>query len=327
MNMRPPTRAIGAPRAREESLLMYRVATMHFVDRLSNLEISRNLGISRFRVARLLEQSVSLGDVKTRVAFPSAVDLPLSEQLERTFRLQSASVSGQTGDDRWRAAGVSSLAVHLVGELLEDGAQLGLSWGRTLESVTECASHLILDLPRADIVQLVGGVPSSGGGLEASDLVRRFSLLTGGQGTVLNGPLLVPTRAIADSLRSERSIAAALSAGASADVALFSVGAWKPGQSMLWDLLSDDDRLLGERDGVVADICGVIVTAAGEVAMSDLSERIIAIGASALRRIPRRVAVVLGTDKTDALISALRSGLITDLVVEADAARALLKAG
>ena len=103
--------------------------------------------------------------------------------------------------------------------------------------------------------------------------------------------------------------------------------AWKPGQSMLWDLLSDDDRLLGERDGVVADICGVIVTAAGEVAMSDLSERIIAIGASALRRIPRRVAVVLGTDKTDALISALRSGLITDLVVEADAARALLKAG
>jgi DNA-binding transcriptional regulator LsrR (DeoR family) len=118
-----------------------------------------------------------------------------------------------------------------------------------------------------------------------------------------------------------------LSAGASADVALFSVGAWKPGQSMLWDLLSDDDRLLGERDGVVADICGVIVTAAGEVAMSDLSERIIAIGASALRRIPRRVAVVLGTDKTDALISALRSGLITDLVVEADAARALLKAG
>ncbi len=325
MTMRPLARANGSTQGREDSLLMYRVATMHFVDRRSNLEISRDLGISRFRVARLLEQSVTSGVVKTRVAFPGAVDVKLSEQLEGSFGLESASVSAQAGDDRWRADGVSALAVHLVSGLLASGARLGLAWGRTLESVTECASHLTLDLPKADVVQLVGGVPSSTGGLEASDLVRRFSLLTGGLGIVLNGPLLVPTREVADGLRAEPSVAAALAAGASADVALFSVGAWKPGQSMLWDLLSEDARIVGERAGVAADVCGVLITEAGEVAMGDLSERIISIGASALRGIPRRVAVVLGTDKTGALLSVLRSGLITDLVVEADAARALLK--
>ena len=325
MKMRTLKRIIGSAHAREESLLMYRVATMHFVDRRSNFKISRDLGISRFRVARFLEQSVVSGTVKTRVAFQGAVDLTLSERLKSTYGLESARVSDQTGEDRWRAVGVSYLAIRLVSDLLTDGARLGLSWGRTLESVTEFASHLTLDLPKVDVVQLVGGVTSNSGGLEASDLVRRFALLTRGQGVVLNSPFLVPTSEVAQGLRSESSISAALTVGASTDVALFSVGAWKSGQSMLWKLLSDEDRLLGERAGVTADVCGSLITATGEVVAGDLSERIMAIGADALYRVPRRVAVVLGTDKTDALQSALKSGLITDLVVEANTARSLLQ--
>jgi DNA-binding transcriptional regulator LsrR (DeoR family) len=325
MGMRPTAPAGSAfSEGRAESLLMYRVATKHFQDRQSNLEISRELGISRFRVARLLEQAVNCGVVDIRVAFPAAVDDELSTKVADAFGLQAAEILVDGGDDRWRAHGVAALAVDHVGDLLDDGARLGLTWGRTLDAVTRTASHLQLNLPRADAVQLVGGVPSSTGSLDASDLVRRFSLLTGGRSVVLNAPLVVPTREVGRGLRAERSVAAALAAGESADVALFGVGAWQAGQSQLWDLLNEGDRAAAEEAGATADVCGIMISNSGAEVTTELSERIIGITPAKLRQIPRRVAVVLGNRKVSAVEAALRSGMITDLVVDATVARELL---
>jgi DNA-binding transcriptional regulator LsrR (DeoR family) len=324
MNARPPTPETPAPAAREESLLMFRVATKHFQDRLSKLEIAGDLGISRFRVARLLEQAVNSGVVDIRVAFPAIVDDELSSTVAAMYGLLSAKVLIDDGDDSWRAHGIAALAIHHVGDLLHEGASLGLAWGRTLNAVERTGAHLRLTLPKSDVVQLVGGVPSTTGSLDASDLVRRFSLLTGGNSIVLNAPLIVPTPDVVRGLRAERSVAATLAAGRSADVALFAVGSWQPGQSHLWEMLTESDRLAAKESGVVADACGILFARSGVELTTDLSDRFVGIDPASLRQIPRRVGVVIGTRRTMALSAVLRSGMITDLVIEASVARELL---
>lgn len=315
---------VHASRGGDGSLLMYRVATKHFQDRLSNLDIAHELGISRFRVARLLEQAASSGIVGTRVAFPATVEDELSVAVADKFGLIAARVLVDGGDDRWRSDGVAALAMYHVASLLHEGARLGLAWGRTLDAVTRIGLHLQLSLPKADVVQLVGGVPSSRGNLDASDLVRRFSILTGGRSIVLNAPLVAPTAAVARGLRAERSISAALEAASGTDVALFGVGAWQSGQSQLWEQLRETDRSSASKSGVTADVCGILIATSGTELTTELSERIVGATATVLRGIPRRVAVVLGDKKSAALKAALRSGIITDLVVEATVARRLL---
>jgi DNA-binding transcriptional regulator LsrR (DeoR family) len=309
---------------RIDSLLMYRVAACHFQERLSNLEISRVLGISRFRVARLLEQAMDNGVVELKIDLPVATDDDLAGRLAQQFGLADAKVLAEGGDELWRRDAVSALAITHTGTLLSDGGLLGIAWGRTLDAVARVGSHLKLSLPRADVVQLVGGVPSETGSLDASDLVRRFSLLTGGRSLVLNAPLIVPTLEIVRGLEAERSIAETLAAGRNASVALFGVGAWRPDQSALWNLLDEDRRTAVAQSDAVADICGILLTPDGSLAQNPLAEQTVGIKLETLRGIPRRVAVAIGVERTEAIAAALRAEAVTDLVVEAEVARALL---
>jgi DNA-binding transcriptional regulator LsrR (DeoR family) len=321
----PPTSVVPARERAEQSLLMHRVAARHFHDRSSNLEISRELGISRFRVARLLEQAVTTGMVNIRVALPAPVDEQLSAQLASAYHLAGACVLAEGGDDRWRNDGIAALALHIVGELLPVNGRLGLAWGRTIENILRTADHLKLDLPNADVVQLVGGVPSNTGGLDASDVVHRCALLTHGRSLVLNAPLLAPTAGVADGLRAERSVAATLSAGETADVALFGIGAWKAGQSQLRDLLTPADRTTAQDSGVAADVCALLISAAGHHVDTKLSRRLIGISVDGLRRIPHRLAAVIGDHKSAATRSVLNSGLVTHIVMDTPMARGLLQ--
>jgi DNA-binding transcriptional regulator LsrR (DeoR family) len=304
---------------------MHRVATRHFHDRSSNLEISRELGISRFRVARLLEQAVTTGMVNIRVALPAPIDDELSAELASTYNLAGARVLAEGGDDRWRTDGIAALALQTVGELLPSDGRLGLAWGRTIENILQTADHLKLNLPNADVVQLVGGVPSNTGGLDASDVVRRCALLTRGRGLVPNAPLLAPTAAVASGLRAERSVAAILAAGEAADVALFGIGAWKAGQSQLRTLLTTTDRTTAQDSGVTADVCALLISAAGHHVDTKLSHRLIGISVDGLRGIPHRLAAVIGDHKSAATRSVLKSGLVTHIVMDTPMARSLVK--
>lgn len=323
-NMGGPFPYVEEGEERDESILMFRVAELHFEQRRSNLEIASDLGISRFRVARLLEQAVDLGVVSIKIDYPAAVDAALSDALVEKFTLTGASVLARGTDDSVYDHSVAALAIAHLSGLLNNGDRLGLVWGRTLDFLAQTGSHLLHQLPRVDVIQLIGGVPSSTGGLDASDVVRRFALLTGGRSVVLNAPLVVPTAAVATGLRKERSVAAALEAGRNSDVALFGIGAWDARRSQLWELLDDDARSAAIESGVFADVCGVLISESGEEVEAGLAERVIGIEAASVRKIPRRVGVVLSERGAPAVIAALNSGLITDLVVSASLAKELL---
>jgi len=249
----------------------------------------------------------------------------MGTELVNAFGLNQAVVSSATGDDKWRADMTAALAVSHTASLLHDGDSLGISWGRTMDAVTNAAAHLDVRFPRVDVVQLVGGVPSESGSLEASDLVRRFAGMTGGRGIVLNAPLLVPDEKIAAGLRREKSVADAFRAGADSDVALFSVGSWKRGLSGLREALTPHERKDAKASGVTADVCGILLNDQGQEVESFLGPRVVTLGAMSLRQVPRRVGVVLEVGKADALKSVLLSGLITDIVIAEDSAKQLLR--
>lgn len=316
--------ANARPEMRDESILMYRVASMHFQEHLSNLNISRELGISRFRVARLLEQASLTGMVEIHVALPALVDEELSSGLTEAFGLRASLVLPAGGDDRWIADGVSALALAHVSELLRDGDLLGVAWDAALDDVARTGAHLRIDFPCVDVVQLVGAVPSRTGGLNASDLVRRLSLLTGGKSIVLNAPVIVPSASVAAGLRAEPSVAASLSAGESVSVALFGIGATQAGVSVHSEMHGEDKPLGRAGTIAVAEVCGIPVAATGDEVQTEITDRMIGITADALRRIPRRVAVVFGQVTAAAVTAALRAGFVTDLIIDAETARCMI---
>ena len=70
------------------------VARRYYVDGKSKIEIADEFGLSRFKVARLLDDARSSGLVQIGISYPGAVDLDLSGRLRDSFELRHAIVIG-----------------------------------------------------------------------------------------------------------------------------------------------------------------------------------------------------------------------------------------
>jgi DNA-binding transcriptional regulator LsrR (DeoR family) len=86
----------------------------------------------------------------------------------------------------------------------------------------------------------------------------------------------------------------------------------------------DIDRL--ERRGAIGEVCGRFFDAAGAECDTPFRDRVVGIGLDDLRRVRQVVAVVTGGDRRDAILAAVRGGLIKGLAIDRAGAEALLDA-
>ena len=143
-------------------------ARLHFLRGLSKSEIADRLGVSRFKVARMLEQARAEGIVRVEIREPVAVDDGLGAALEAQFGLALAVVV--RGDD---PAALPAAAADWLPDLLGPRDVLGVAWGTTLQGVLE-ALPPVAGPPRA-VVQICGAVVGVEPGAGPSELVWRFA--------------------------------------------------------------------------------------------------------------------------------------------------------
>ena len=88
-----------------EIVLAARVAREFYIDGASKVEIAGQLGISRFRVARLLDSAREAGMVRIEIGLPGgALDAGLSAELCSAFGLKYAFAYDFPDQDAARAA-------------------------------------------------------------------------------------------------------------------------------------------------------------------------------------------------------------------------------
>jgi DNA-binding transcriptional regulator LsrR (DeoR family) len=297
------------------------VARRYFHDGKQKNVIAQELGISRFKVARLLEEAKSAGVVKISIESPAEVDLYLGEELAKKFGIRHVFVAKVSKD--WADSGDLLMATAAADYLMENiGAEdvLGISWGSSVARVVD----RIHSLPAIAIVQLVGGVRSSKLDSNGSELVRRLSLIGGGEAFPLMSPLVLESESMASALRSEAAIVETLKQFKRVSVALVGIGAWGPRNSSLFTELSAKDRESLTKSGAVADVCGVVLNAAGEKLKSSFQNRTVAISHAELSKVGKVIAVAGGADKAEAVRASLKSGLVDVLVTDSTLAQKLL---
>jgi DNA-binding transcriptional regulator LsrR (DeoR family) len=77
-------------------------------------------------------------------------------------------------------------------------------------------------------------------------------------------------------------------------------------------------------DGVVGDVCTVLLREDGSYADVPLNERATGLTPAELQQVPRRICVVADPSRAPAVIGALKAGVATDLVLDERTARAVL---
>jgi DNA-binding transcriptional regulator LsrR (DeoR family) len=306
------------------------MARRFYLEGKSKIQIADEFGVSRFKVARVLETALERDLVRIEIRVPAELDAERSDALRARFGLRHAVVvespteaTDTTSAEEGAAADPENLgevAADLLGELVTDGDVLGLAWGRSTIHMAAALRHL----PPCTVVQLTGVYDAGTADRGSVEAVRRAAEVAGGEAHPIYAPMLLPDRATAAALRSQTGISRAFDYFDKVTVAAVSIGSWEPGVSTVHDMLSDAERDHYSSLGVVAEMSAHLFDVDGRRIGRDLGERCITVEADRLRRIPEVVAIAGGVRKAPAIGAVLRSGLVTSLVTDTAAADQLL---
>ena len=303
-----------------DALLLARVARSYFLDERSKSDIAEELGISRFRVARLLETARREGVVTIEISSPAGIDTELSLALKRRFGLEHAVVveHDERDADSLRRR-LSVVAAEVLREVVTTKDVLGLAWARSLRGIGDN----VAGIAACPVVQLTGAL-SGPDGSDVLALVRKVAQAGGGVPHVFYAPLVAPDAASARTLRRQPEVARALQLAESVTVAVVGIGAWAPGLSTIYDTVDAAARIKAADAGTIGEISGILIDGAGRAVISPLSRRVIGISGEQLAGVDMVLSVAYGADKCDAVRSALTGGLVNSIVTHTELAEALL---
>ncbi len=309
--------------------MLYIAARRHYVDGVTMGTVAEELGVSRPTVSRLLARAREQGIVRITLAEPPGTDSPTARMLADTFGVTARIIPVEDAvPARARLDAVAAEAADVLVGLVHDDSALGVAWGVTTAQI---ARKLRMS-PHSGVrvVQLNGSahahevtVPHAG------SLLQTYAAAFGGATVV---PFPIPTffdrASTKEAMWQERAVRNVLDEIARLDVAVFGVGyphARVPSHVYAAGYIDPDDLAEALRAGAVGDVCTVLLRADGSYEGIALNDRATGPTPDVMRGICRRLGVVGDPSRAIALLAALRSGVMTDLVMDSVTARVLVR--
>ncbi|GAB2477052.1 sugar-binding domain-containing protein [Promicromonospora xylanilytica] len=301
---------------------MLEVAKAYYIEDRSKVQIAEETGLSRWQVARVLNDAREEGLVTIQVADEETPRGGLAERLQQALGLRRAIVAPARAlrPDAGVEAVAQALATYL-GEAVAPGESLAIGWSRAIEAMPARLQRLA----PCDVVQLAGALTFSGDRVGSVEVIRQVARTAGGTAYPVYAPLVAPTADIATSLLSAPEIADVMKRAEHADHAVVGIGTWTKEGSSILPLLPPDLVRRTAAAGAAAVVSGRVMDDEGRPLDVGVDGRIVGLTLAQLRSVPNIIGTCVGAHRADAVRSAVRSGLVDVLIVDESLAAALLE--
>jgi DNA-binding transcriptional regulator LsrR (DeoR family) len=326
MSVRGGTPQVATRRERVESdiELMTRVASQYYLEGMTQEAVARSLRLSRPKVGRLLDRARIAGIVEITVHVHPDIGLQVEAALVSEFGLNQVLLVNDQTDESGQRASVARAAAGLLRRRLSDGDVVALGLGRNVGAVPD---FIGTPPPRAaTFVSAIGGSPLVDTGVNPNEICRRLAEAFGGSAEVLYAPAYAETPTVRDAFINHDGVREVLERARTANVALIGIGNARDDSAVvrMGCFSVSEMRRLRER-GAVGDVLGSFFDVDGHAVVDGIGDRVVAIGRVDLEAIGCVVAICSERDKGDAILGALRSGMVNVLVTNLSTARIVLE--
>ena len=300
------------------------LATLYYVDDLTQEELSKRFAISRATVGRMLRRAQQEGIVEIRVRPHAGFAADLERQLIERFGVQRALIAIDHKDSDKQREMLAGLVASYLDRILIDGSIVAVGMGRNVSAVSEHA--MSATRRQCTFVCAIGGSYRGGEAMNADHIARRLAARFGGESVSLYAPALVADPAVRQALLDNDTVRHTLDKARRADIALIGVGDMSEDSNMVrmgW--FSAQEIVEAKRVGTVGDMMGYdFIDVHGKPALTPMQGRVIGMTAQDLRRVPNVIAIAAESSKVIALLGALRSETINTVATTASNAMAVL---
>ena len=301
-----------------------RVARKYYELHQGQLEISRDEGVSKSTISRMLQKAVDLGYVKIKVEYPLESVNEIAEQMKELFQLKDVFITPNVIDDESITLKDTCRAfADRLDRYIHDDCIVGVSWGKTLNCLSEYINKI--QAKNIQVVQLNGGVSKHTIPTGAGRIVDAVTKAGKGTGYMFPVPALVDSREIFDVLKKDSTINSVLNMAKAAEVTIFSIGAVEK-TSILYEVgyLDDDDFEQLKKADAAGDIALRFFDVQGNIANESLNERVVGLALEDFKDKKYNIAIAVGERKAVGILGALRGGYVNVLYTDEKTARKVL---
>lgn len=312
--------------AEARQAVLAEVATLYWIDKLTQEQIARQIGRSVPTVSRLLAEAESAGIVEVRIRYPAAVAQDIQSELVQRFGLRVARVlSSASAESGALLPQLGELAARYLTTVLGDGMTISVGWGTTLHEVVQALRPTYYRNVR--VSQTLGSLGSKLPRIDNHLITRELADRVGGTPHYLPAPMIVENELVRQSLLQDPQVHETLEIGRNANIALTGIGSADPDLAGVHRAGYISEEALAEirAQGAVGDIRVGFYDIRGNILDIPVSRRVIGLSLPDLPLHSASIAVAGGVRKAAAVLGALRGGFIHVLVTDEETAREVLR--
>lgn len=310
----------------EDFLLKVKISTLYYRQNLSKMEISENLRISRFKVAKFLEEAVREGIVTINIMEPENAHIDLENDLEKKYKIFRVSIVDSTDDNLLFKRNLGKAAANCLIDLVHDGDTIGIAWGTTIYEMVNALPESI-SRKNISIVQITGGLDQVETKYNAIELSSRLSRIFDSKCYHLYAPAIVDAVETKRFLFNDSTVKRTLDMFGKVNIAIVGIGSVSPKPSTLLykkGFLSEEDINKIQANKAAGDINTFFYDEQGNPCKLDLENRAIGMSIEQLKRVRYVMGAAGGEFKVQAIDAALKGKIVNILVTDINTAKMLL---
>ncbi len=307
--------------------MLANVALLYYGEGLTQSDIARRMSVSRATVVNMLREARETRIVNILVEGKYLAGSSMSNELRDKFGLEDVYVanSGKSDSKVSRAEMLRHLgrvgAIALT-DITEPGDTIGVAWGETIFSLSEQMPQV--RKPDVTVCQMIGSMNSEIVPASEQCAIQIANMMSAKCFT-LHAPGVGSSPEIAALLRTEPTIEQQLLRLRSLDVTVASIGHVGDQTHLVKANMTTLEELHAARDaGAVGVICCRYIDANGEPVRVPPDDRLIATDCEDLRLARKKLLVVGGVRRKDAVLAAIKGDYVTHLCIDQSLAAALL---
>lgn len=296
------------------------ICNMYFLERKTKSQIANELNLSRFKVARLIDDAVESGLIQFIIAGQNNYEEDLADQISKKFGIRNVIISANT--ERHGISNIQNLAKlgsAFLEKIITKNMKIGVSWGKTI-SATIDAIH---NIPPIEAIQTLGSCNVGDFHNNAINVVHKLAKTSNGKAFPVYLPLWINDVNTVKKLKLDSSVLEVRKKYDQLDVIIASVGSWKENSISMRSILPQEwlEKLLSLE--VCSDFCGIPINKQGQF-INWLDKFSVGITAKQIKKVPEVILIAGGIDKKEAILAAIKTKCVNTLITDIENIRYLL---
>ena len=311
-------------KADKQLALAVKVSRMYYNDKLSQVEISKTLNISRPTISRLLQLALDRGIVTITIHDPFNNLDTLDTQLAEKYKLKKVIIGNQVEESYEKILEeIGKLGANYLASIVKDNDTIGMSWGKTVATLSR---YLKDDLHQnIKTVCLKGTVANSTHSNYSNLISQNFNRAFHTQTQLLPVPLIFESKKMRDTILEDHIINQIMEEGIKSQIAIFTVGTTRS-NAMLFDLgYFNKNTIQHLQKDSVGDIISQFIDKKGNLVDSNLEDRTMAMHIDYLKNKRDSIFIAGGKAKVEPMHAALVGEYANTLITDLNSAQELLK--